>query len=255
MAPAKVCTPWLIALPVPYTYILYTYYVSRTKWGEVRDIFTLSNHILGNVFLHNSLVAASLPDFLESTPRPQARLTQCQQLSAAHQGFICCQRMSNSRPGLPHPRLSLWPGLQRKMKQISALSLWVQNCKTRMDPKTQTFNSVGPRFSPRCPPARKPSLTATSYWAKKPPEQPQRNSLYPAFHLQRTGLSTAPSIQDGGGIVRCGTSINISERNRWHEKRWTWDLFGLETKKLQGSFLFDGLAFWFISISIPNLYT
>lgn len=88
-----------------------------------------------------------------------------------------------------------------------------------------------------------------------PKEQFVPRPLTTAFHLQQVGLSTAPSIQDGEGIVRCGTSINISKRNRWHEKRWTWDLFRLETKKLQGSFILDGLAFWFISISIPNLYT
>lgn len=124
----------------------------------MRDVFTLSNQILGNAFLHNSFVAASLPDFLESMPPFKARLSQCQQLSTAHHGFICCQRMSNSRPGLPHPFFSLWPGLQGKMKQISALSLWVQNCKARMAPGTQTLNCMGPQCSPCAPlPTNPPS--------------------------------------------------------------------------------------------------
>lgn len=131
------------------------------------------------------------------------------------------------------------------------------------------FRPCRPHGAVPCAPmpvAHKPCLTAMSYWTKKPQKQPQRNCLYPnrsplpfisSKRASLQHLSPAPSIQDGEGIVRCGTSINISKRNRWHEKRWTQDLFRLETKKLQGSFILDGLAFWFISIPIPipNLYS
>lgn len=76
------------------------------------------------------------------------------------------------------------------------------------------FQLPGPPVQPPVPPCPQTLSHSHETLSKTGSRAAPKEQFVPCLSSQLTGLSTAPSIQDGGGIVRCGTSINISERNR-----------------------------------------
>lgn len=137
----------------------------------------------------------------------------------------------SAKPGLPHPFLSLWPTLQGKTKEIHVVlaqipKFWIaetgpaRQLQKRPPLAVRAPCSPAPPQPPHVKASHSHGLRNKKKASKAAPEElfvPV--PLTAAFHLQQVGLSTAPSIQDGGGIVRCGTSINISKRSRRHDER------------------------------------
>lgn len=162
-------------------------------------------------------------------PCSKANPTAAVVLSSPGRASLLFQDTGNSKPGLPHalsPSGHCW-----KRKQSKSMLYYhkIQDCRPRASPtaaETHTSTSTGPGMPSLCPAAHacQASPTATSCRTERAARAALKERCVPAllsaaFHLQQAGLSTAPSIQDGGGIVRCGTSINISKRNRRHDKR------------------------------------
>lgn len=139
------------------------------------------------------------------------------------------------------------------MKQISVLSLWVQNCKARTAPETQTFNSKALGAVPCAPlPTNAPSqprVTEQKRLQSSPKgtvctlpfiSSTQAFLQHHQYRMEEESLDAAlPSISlRGTGDMKKGEPETSSD---WRQRNY--------------KDLFDGLAFWFISISIPNLYT